>query len=67
MFAGKGQDTRKLLVVHWSDGSRNTSWANGDVVGFIEWKLDRWPDLTYTTEEITVSEYNAKYSSDGQN
>ncbi len=72
MFAGKGQDTRQLLVLHWSDGSRNTYFDHIDTerdrASFIEWKLNRWPDLSYTTESMKVSEYNAKYIfSDGQN
>jgi hypothetical protein len=68
MFAGKGQDARKLLVFHWSDGSRDPFWADKDFASFIEWKLNKWPNLSYTTESMTVSEYNAKYIfSDGQN
>jgi hypothetical protein len=68
MFAGKGQDARKLLIFHWSDGSRDPFWADKDVSGFIEWKLNKYPDLVYDAEETTVAEYNAKYIfSDGQN
>ena len=68
MFAGKRQDARKLLVFHWSDGSRDPFWADKAPEVFIRWKLQRYPDLTYTTEETTVSEYNAKYAfTDDQN
>ncbi len=68
MFAGKGQDVRKLVVVLWSDGSRDPFFDEKNVEDFIEWKFERYPDLTYKTEEMTVAEYNAKYAfTDGQN
>ena len=68
MFAGKGKDQRKLLVFHWSDGSRDPFFADKEPNSFIDWKLNKYPDLTFFTEETTVGEYNDKYTyPDGPN
>jgi hypothetical protein len=68
MFAGKGQDVRKLVVFHWSDGSRDPFFLTKDSNDFVEWKLHKYPEITYTIEYMNVGEYNAKYIfTDGQN
>jgi hypothetical protein len=68
MFAGKNKDARKLIVFHWSDGSRDPFFRDLNPEKFIQWKLNKYPELSHTTEEMTVGEYNTKYTyPDGQN
>jgi len=51
-----------LVVIYWSDNSRNTFFVNDpEMMDFIEWKFDKEPELTYTHEIMSVTEYKTKH------
>lgn len=60
------QDQRMLVVLHWSDGTRNTFFTNKDedLESFIIWKSKHRPcggcELT-SKEKISVEDYKQKY------
>ena len=49
----------KLIVLFWSDGSRNVFDSSRDIESFIEWKKKKYIDaeLTFERKEITKEEY----------
>lgn len=47
----------KLIVLFWSDGSRNVFENTKNLDSFITWKRRNWPDLTYESKKMTREEY----------
>lgn len=51
----------QIIVITWSDGTRNNfSSTRNAVDSFIEWKLNKSPDLTYTKEIMSLAEFKKR-------
>lgn len=63
MFAGKGNSQRELDVILWSDGQVDPFFDHDfiDRDSFIEYKLNKNPDLTYSIEIMTIGEYKNRF------
>ncbi len=50
----------KLIVIIWSDGSMNPFFAGLETARdcFVDWKINKYPDIAYQLKEMTVDEYN---------
>ena len=48
----------KIIVITWSDNSKNAFIQSQDIESFITWKQKHQPELTYTREEMTREEYD---------
>jgi hypothetical protein len=53
---------RQVVVLKWSDGSRNL-FLTGDfeMEDFILWKQSKNPDLTFQTEVMSIDDYKLKF------
>lgn len=53
---------RQVVVLKWSDGSRNL-FLTGDfeMEDFILWKQSKNPDLTFETEVMSIEDYKLKF------
>lgn len=53
---------RQVVVIKWSDGSRNL-FLTGDfeMEDFILWKQSKNPDLTFETEVMSIEDYKLKF------
>ena len=61
----ENKDERLLVVLHWSDGSRDPFFANkpAEYKSFLLWKQKRLQCESPIKELISVEEYNQKYLS----
>jgi hypothetical protein len=48
----------KIIVITWSDNSKNAFLDTKEIESFIAWKRKNWPELTYMQEEMTREEYD---------
>ena len=57
-------DKVNVIVLYWSDNSRNVFFAaDKEMANFIEWKQSKEPELTFEHEIMSVTDYKIRYCS----
>ena len=55
-------DRVKIIVLYWSDKSRNVFFiGDKEMDSFIKWKQDKEPELTFKYKVMSVADYENKY------